>query len=267
MRLFKMKFKLKEDKHYKIGSDEFYDYGTVPVSEKDLFDTNRTGMSFYDNFLENPEYMEKSKNLKAEIVMMSPEEYFEECAKIFKSTSKNQIAQTSADKTTIEFLNRIISISKKKFPLPFLNYAQQTQEGRHRMYVAAMLTSWDIKFPVLVVTHANEQLATKQEQEKLQKQKDRKVQDSIDDALLYKYLDANDIFDQIEYNLAEKDGSLVTPLKTQDNGTMITVEYDGGKGTFNIDDVQIKIEDNDIEIDNLEDMDIDKWLNDHGIKL
>lgn len=262
-----MKFKLKEDKHYKIGSDEFYDYGTGPVPEKDLFDTNKTGMSFYDNFLKNPEHMEKSKNLKAEIVIMSPEEYFKECAKIFKSTSKNQIAQTAADKTTLEFLNKVISISKKKFPLPFLNYAQQTQEGRHRMYVAAMLTSWDTKFPVLVVTHADEQLADKQKREKLQQEKDRKVQKAIDNALLYKYSDANDIFDQIEYNLANEDESLITPLKTQDNDGVITVEYDCGKGEFDVSDIQIRLDDEIPVNDKIDEEEIDKWLSKHGIKL
>ena len=33
----------------------------------------------------------------------------------------------------------------------FINYADRSQEGRHRMYVAAQLTSWDTKFPVMVV--------------------------------------------------------------------------------------------------------------------
>lgn len=41
---------------------------------------------------------------------------------------------------------------KRKFPLPYLNLADNAQEGRHRMAVAAELFGWNEKFPVLVVT-------------------------------------------------------------------------------------------------------------------
>ena len=71
------------EKTYTINGTEFFDYGTEDISSNDLFDTHKTGMSFYDDLLNNPEYMRKNKNLTSKIVYMTPREYFEECGKIF----------------------------------------------------------------------------------------------------------------------------------------------------------------------------------------
>ena len=68
---------------------EKFDYKTGDVNGSNIFDTTTTGSSFYNDLIpgdpEN-EYMEKNKNLKGEIKMVSPYEYFKGCSKIFGST-------------------------------------------------------------------------------------------------------------------------------------------------------------------------------------
>ena len=137
---------------------DFYDYKTRPVEGSNIFDTSKTGMSFYDDLIpgdpEN-EYMEKEKNLKGAFEQMTPLEYFYACAQIFNSDVDRQIAQTEYDKETIEHLISVIKEHKVCFPVTFLNFAEKTQEGRHRMYVAAQLFGWNKKFPVLIINWAD----------------------------------------------------------------------------------------------------------------
>ena len=49
------------EKEFNVSGDTFYDYGTENVEDTDLFDTHKTGMSFYDNLISSPEYMQKNK--------------------------------------------------------------------------------------------------------------------------------------------------------------------------------------------------------------
>lgn len=153
-----MKLRNLFEKTYTVDGTEFFDYGTEEVSDSDLFDTHKTGMSFYDDLLDDPEYMRKNKNLTSKIVYLSPKEYFEECGKIFGNNATKQIEQTKRDTSTINYLKQVILTAKNKFPLPFLDYANNGQEGRHLMYTAAELTSWDTKFPVLVVDYYDKDL-------------------------------------------------------------------------------------------------------------
>lgn len=136
-----------------------------------VFKTNTTGMSFYDDFL-NPkdlEYMQKQKNLTGEIVMMSPNEYFQECAdRIFTNGHTVEDLKHQREASTEKGGGRTIDKYKDmmangtKFDMCMLNYAQHSQEGLHRMYAAGELLGWDTKFPVLVVTHYDEERAREQ---------------------------------------------------------------------------------------------------------
>ncbi len=152
------KFEFEEDdgnwksKPYLVD-DYNYDYQTGDVVGENIFDVTKTGMSKYNNFLneQDKKYMEESKGLVGEIKQISPKEYFEESAKIFNSTFEKQKSGIASEKSRINMLKEVIQTKKKQFPMPFLNYAEKSQEGRHRMYVAGELFGWDKKFPVLVV--------------------------------------------------------------------------------------------------------------------
>ena len=111
-------------------------------------------MSYYNDFL-NPkdlEYMQKAKNRTGEVVKMTPEEYYESCAKdIFNVTVDHLMKSRKVDETLIDKYKDAMK-SGDVFPLCSIDYANKTQEGLHRMLAAGEEFGWDIKYPVLVVT-------------------------------------------------------------------------------------------------------------------
>lgn len=140
---------------YLDKDQKFYDYKTKEFDGVHPFDETKTGVSFYNQLLTDPDYMIQNKNLVGKIDYMSPIKYFEECGKIFNSSKEVQIQQTSRDTKTLKHLEDVLLVYKKTFPLTFLNYAENTQEGRHRMYVVGDLLGWENKYPVLLVNWAD----------------------------------------------------------------------------------------------------------------
>lgn len=136
---------------------KFYDYRTGEANLKscDIFDKTKTGFSFYNNLIDDPEYMKKSKGLVGSIVMMTPNEYFEHCGEIFHTSKQTQIDHTLADKDNIEYLKQVILKYNKKFPIGYLNTRDKQQEGRHRMAVAGELCGYDTPQPVLIAQDVN----------------------------------------------------------------------------------------------------------------
>ena len=119
--------------------------------------TPHTGMSYYDEFLNEEEldYKRKAKNRDGRIVMMTPDMYFWECSHhgFNYYVSENELRrQRRVDSERLEELRDMLE-SGKKFWLPVLNYADHSQEGLHRMMVLGDLYGWTKKeYPVLVVT-------------------------------------------------------------------------------------------------------------------
>lgn len=263
-----MKLKKLFEKTYTLNGTEFFDYGTEEVNKNELFDTHKTGMSFYDDLIGDPEYMCKNKNLTSKIVYMTPTEYFEECGKIFGNNAEKQIQQTKADKNTIEYLTKVITESKRKFPLPFFDYANNGQEGRHRMYTAALLTSWNTKFPVLIVDYYDKELQKKIEDKRNKDRLDNLVKEAIRKALQYKYKDVTEFLTEVEYQLSNVFGKEVQP-KIEDDKDIINISAEGGETKVYKDDIMLKTEDDyneeESEIDDLDN--IDDWLKQHNIKL
>ena len=116
-----------------------------------------TGMSLYNDFLNQKdlEYRREHKNRDGEIVMMTPDEYFQQCSQYgfghFVSVDKLK-SQRRADSGSLDALKQRLE-DGKKFWLPVLNKADGSQEGLHRMMVLGDLYGWNSKkYPVLVVT-------------------------------------------------------------------------------------------------------------------
>lgn len=145
------------DEAYLDPEQKFYDYRTGEANLKscDIFDKTKTGFSFYNNLIDDPEYMKKSKGLVGSIVMMTPNEYFEHCGEIFHTSKQTQIDHTLADKNNIEYLKQVILKYNKKFPIGYLNVRDKQQEGRHRMAVAGELCGYNTPQPVLIVQDVN----------------------------------------------------------------------------------------------------------------
>lgn len=142
---------------YLDPEEKFYDYRTGEANLKscDIFDKTKTGFSFYNNLIDDPEYMKKSKGLVGSIVMMTPNEYFEHCGEIFHTSKQTQIDHTLADKNNIEYLKQVILKYNRKFPIGYINIRDKQQEGRHRMAVAGELCGYDTPQPVLIAQDIN----------------------------------------------------------------------------------------------------------------
>ena len=118
---------------YLDDEEQFWDYKTSEVTDKILFDTTTTGVSDYNDFFNDHEYLRKKKNLVGEIKMITPNQYFEGCAKIFNSSAEKQKNSIAREEDTIEYLKEVILKYKRKFPIGYLNFAdnQQARDWRH----------------------------------------------------------------------------------------------------------------------------------------
>lgn len=146
-----------------LKDSEDYDYGTGKVKGSDIFDVSTTGTTgSWQDLLKGKDldYYKNRKNLKSKIVQMSPEEYYRECAKMFRASQGTSSTSESLKESRridngenfIDNLKDVILKKKKKFPICVLDISHTPgQEGLHRMMVAGELFGWDTKFPVLLV--------------------------------------------------------------------------------------------------------------------
>lgn len=185
-----------------------FDYETGEVSGKDVIDTTKTGMSYYDQVIpghKENDYMRKNKNLVGEIVMMSPKEYYEKCSReIFRGRHSvddlKRNRKSDGQGEAIEDLKKVITEKKRKFPLPFLNYTEHGQEGLHRMMALGELFGWDEKFPVLVINYADwgEHLKEEQWRHSLE------IGRAVDNSLRYSYDDLDEFKEQLQYDINDR---------------------------------------------------------------
>lgn len=131
-----------------------------------LFDKYRTGTSYYDDFLtwEGRDYKRKAKGLNGRIHLMSPYEYMyrqhyyghngtvqgntdDEIEKIRKELHNPNLWNSGI--STYDYFEDILK-SGKRLPMPYLNLANSSQEGRHRAVYA--MEKGEKEIPVLVVT-------------------------------------------------------------------------------------------------------------------
>lgn len=205
-----MKLKrLKEAKKgYLDDEGKFFDFQTSEVSNGQYIDATKTGVPYYDGFL-NPtdaKELEQYYNLKGEVVMMSPSEYFSECSQhIFESHPSVESLKRQRgeyDRNIINHLKEVILKYKRRFPMPYLNYTgSKGQEGLHRMLCLAELTSWDTKFPVLVITYADQDRADRENKQKEISKLRIKINSAIQDALRYRYSDIEEFKEQLQFSL------------------------------------------------------------------
>ena len=176
---------------------------SIPFGSRCPF-KEKTGISYYDEFLtdEGLKYMQSHKNRTGEIVMMSPNEYYKECAdNLFTGSSVQSLKeQRRATPGTVDTYVQDMK-SGDKFPLPYINYADSGQEGLHRMMAAGDAFGWDTKFPVLVVTAIDDHL------EELKKIR-RYWNDAVYEAKQFRYHEKSwkhDIVEEIQYELDAED--------------------------------------------------------------
>lgn len=185
---------------------------------------NRTGISYYDEFL-NPdglEYMRSRKNRDGEVIQMTPSEYFYECAhKVFDTSVEELKRQRGLDNLVDTYAQNMID--GDKFPLPYINYADHGQEGLHRMMAAGQAFGWDVEFPVLIVTSLD---VRKDELNNIW----RYWSDAIHNAEQYTYYEGTwktDVVEQVQSKLNELTDSYkyhVLQVSDNDDSVSITIK-------------------------------------------
>ena len=142
---------------------DYTDDGVINLDLKEgkvePFNTSRTGFSFYNTFLDpedkinsrttSIDYYKFEKGLEGRIVYMTCDKYFEEIAKhVFDKTveqCKRGLEQDHIDQYAEDIKNGA------KYTLPYIDYANEMQEGRHRMLAVEKAFGKDAEAPVLVV--------------------------------------------------------------------------------------------------------------------
>lgn len=112
---------------------EEFDYKTEKFDGGEVFDRNTTGSGAYSEMLDkkNLDYFRNEKGINPEIVMMTPNEYFDETARIFNTTRYADKESTKNDNVdTIDYLQWIVNNKNKKLPLPYIDNDKNTQDGR-----------------------------------------------------------------------------------------------------------------------------------------
>lgn len=254
-------------------AEEFYDYKTAPVDGDQVIDLHKTGMSFYDDFLSNNpktlEYLRDNKNLVGNVVMMSPDEYYQACSDYGfpnKHPSVDVLKHTRRiDERTLQHLKNVLTVYKHRFPMPVLNKAEEAQEGLHRMMVVGDMFGWSHKVPVLVVDWADEELAKQTAHRKQVEKIKYKIKQAVQETLRYKFANIADLKQQLQWDLDrefEYVDNIDVPVKfeLQEDGKygVFVVTVDGISYEFDYEDVEFvdSEEDDDFEVSE-DDIDIE----------
>jgi len=136
---------------------------------KELYDTNDTGMPFYNTFLEKGQvggekdgatYMEEAKGKKSQIINLTSREYIEATIQGFKATTGQSGMTYEETCDSLRNTDNYADILEKmksgiKFHMPVLEYEERrgevyfAQEGRNRALASEEVGEQTI--PVLVV--------------------------------------------------------------------------------------------------------------------
>ena len=131
------------------------------IVAESTFNLKTTGLSFYDSLLDNrplnnnpknkytiQEYYAFEKGICGVIKEMTCNEYLQNCAKIFGKSTESQYR--SVDYKNVDDYAKSMERGST-FPICFLDYVNNTQEGRHRAIAYEKTFGKDAKFPVLIV--------------------------------------------------------------------------------------------------------------------
>lgn len=125
------------------------DIPSKPFTGDSKYFKTTTGIPYYDDFLtpKGADYMLRAKGLRAKVVSMPPQEYIQRVAdQVFHSNYERQLISMER-KNIAKYANQMKLGSKA--PMPYLNLANEGQEGRHRAFAAMLVGAKEI--PVLVV--------------------------------------------------------------------------------------------------------------------
>lgn len=168
----------------------------------DIFDLSAKGESSHLRELLTSQAARDRENVRLEIKQLTPTDYFEGCAEIFNSTLEKQLRQVKFDKSINDRLKDVLN-KGEKFPLTYLNYADKSQEGRHRMYAVGELYGWDKAYPVAVFTTADEDLARQRAQEAKEEEIWKLIDKAVQRAWDFSYHNTEELRRELVYLLSD----------------------------------------------------------------
>lgn len=96
------------------------------------------------------DYQKYEKGKDSQVVWMTCDQYIDKCINdIFDSTYEATVTNAVAQDKVKEYAQAMRDGSI--FPVPYLNYVTNNQEGRHRLFAFKMINGPDAKAPVLVI--------------------------------------------------------------------------------------------------------------------
>lgn len=194
------------------------------------FSLTTTGTSYYDAFL-NPgkkEYLNNKKNLRGDVIWMSPQDYLKYCAQIFNTDYASQL-RAGSDKKSLEDFDKLVSEGKKMW-MPYLNFTVDGgQEGRHRA-VWAMDNNID-SIPVLVVDWYNKDIAEKEKQEERRAYIENKI-DKIMSTHRYKRDSIDDLKEDLQSYIDQEFYTKNKPFSLTEEGDELVIEIEGFKMNY-----------------------------------
>ena len=244
---------------YLDDAEEFYDYRTASVDGSNIFDTNRGESTFAQDMIKLAKTGEQdSDGHIAKFVMMSPNEYFDACAKGFgipASTQKRTVGEH--DKKIIQKLTTVIDKYKVRFPVTYLDYSHNKfgQEGRHRMFIAGEKFGWDTKFPVLIINTTEEATRRYNEENVI-----RNIAKALRNTKMYTFSDFEDIQEQFKYDIERYIEDPVVKFDENDKEYIFIVNgvrYPEDKEEFNFftQEQEDETDTNDLDIEDMLDLD------------
>lgn len=171
-----------------------------------IFNPHKADGSVYTELIpgnEENDYYLKYKNLKGEIVYMTPREYYNNCIKYcFPNTTFDALVQSrSIEKENNDYIAQKME-QENNLNMPYIDITKRGQEGLHRMYVCAQKYGWDEnEFPVLVIDYADKEKQKTIDADKEKNDILKQIMAVIDNCLEYTYKYATDVAGQLDWEI------------------------------------------------------------------
>ncbi len=123
----------------------------VPLDNPDIVASNWIGKKMVGNVSLN-DYMRYEKGQDAKVVYMTPDEYLNKCqSDIFKTDYDKSVGFIIKHRQNIIDKYAKAMLNGDKFPIPYLDYTTNNQEGRHRALAVKQAFGEDSVMPVIVI--------------------------------------------------------------------------------------------------------------------
>lgn len=113
-----------------------------------IFTAETTDSVFYDALLKGKQVFDRNIEVIGTVVEMTPYEYLNKCCEIQEIPDIEELIRTCICENNIKGLLSYMKFNP--FPLPYINYVSNNQEGRHRAVIAKRLGYK--RMPVMIVT-------------------------------------------------------------------------------------------------------------------